>query len=223
MRLRHHSKRRVLQLALHLSMACVSVQGQEVFFAREFLLTRQFKPGVDVWPGEPPPVALHSMGFYAAGTFQTGYGSSLGPPDFQGLLRSYDLAGNELWTRQIPAQGAVCSSCPPSNGAFPTAMAADGAAVYVAGHVGFGNTDVFVRKYDQRGNELWSRQLRMSDTGNNVGGMGVDSSGIYIAAWNYDSQAFLRKYSPAGDEIWTRPLAARTLKGVAVNGSGLYV
>ena len=163
------------------------------------------------------------MGFYVAGTFQTGYGSSLGPPDFQGFLRSYDLAGNELWTRQIPAQGAVCSSCPPSNGAFPTAMAADGAAVYVAGHVGFGNTDVFVRKYDERGNELWSRQFRMSDTGNNVGGMGVDSSGIYIAAWNYDSQAFLRKYSPAGEEIWTRPLAARTLKGIAVNGSGLYV
>ena len=182
--------------------------GQTVFYARDFFFTLQFKPGRDIVPDPSgTPMALHARGIYVAGAFQ------IAGLDFQGFLRRYDLSGNEMWTRQITAAG----------GAFPSAMAVDTTAVYVAGAAGFGRTELFLQKYGEGGNLLWSRQIRISEGGYHLtAGMAADASGIYFAAWDGRTEGFVRKYSPDGDIIWTNPLSVRSLRGLAVDG-GVYV
>ena len=72
-------------------------------------------------------------------------------------LSKHDSDGNELWTRQSGGQ----------SGLFANSLAVDGGNVYVVGltrgalpgQTHLGNTDAFVRKYDDDGNELWARQF----------------------------------------------------------------
>lgn len=76
------------------------------------------------------------------------------------FLRKYDSAGGEVWTRQFGV----------NSGSFVriNAVAVDAADfVYVtgwtthglSGQTALGQYDVFVRKYDPNGNELWTRQF----------------------------------------------------------------
>jgi hypothetical protein len=74
-----------------------------------------------------------------------------GPPNFQAFLRRYDLSGDETRTRQVLAPDV----------AFPS-------GICLAGHLGFGNKEVFLRKYDDGGLELWSRRLRTSENGDHL-------------------------------------------------------
>jgi uncharacterized protein (TIGR03437 family) len=194
-------------IAVILTNGAIAARAQEVFYARDFLFTREFKMGPDVW--ETFTSAAGGGGIYVAGAFQSPqYGL-----DFQAFLRRYDASGNEIWTQQILAANA-----------FPSQVAADGASIYVGGYIGFGRTDFFLSKFDAAGSELWSRQARITEGGYHVvTGLAVDSSGIYVGVWNGFNQALLRKYSPAGDELWSRAIGAFTSGGVAVEPSGVYL
>jgi hypothetical protein len=142
------------------------------------------------------------------------------------FVRKYDPDGNELWTRQFGSSLRDSAN----------AITADGAGnVVVVGHVGralpglvsAGAGDVFVRKYDRDGTELWTRQFGsiQSDLGHAVA---VDASGnIFVAGvagralpeqvWIGADDAFVRAYDAGGTELWTRqfgtsaPDAARAL------------
>jgi uncharacterized protein (TIGR03437 family) len=206
-------QRRAIALVLCISDA---LAGQNMFSARDFLLVREWKLGVDVSPGTAPPLALHSRGVFVAGAFQTGYGSQGPPsaPSYQAFLRRYDLSGNETWTRQVLA----------SDMAFPSALALDSSGLYVAGHLGLGNSELFLRKYDDGGLELWSRQIRVSENGYHLtAGLETDASGVYLAAWDGQREGLVRKYSAAGDELWSRGIAVHSLQGLAVNQTGVYL
>jgi uncharacterized protein (TIGR03437 family) len=194
-----------LLIALGAGISAGTGYGQEIFYARDFLFTLQFNPGRDVWPERAGSMALHPRGIYVAGAFQ------IGGIDFRGYLRRYDLSGNEMWTRQIDAD------------TFPTAIAVDATAVYVAGHTGVGHGELFVRKYDENGNEVWSRQIRIAQNAYHVAsGLATDLSGVYLAAWSGYTQGLVRKYSPTGDELWTRSAAVRSPGGLAVDGTSVY-
>src|SRR5437763_13816483 len=107
-------------------------------------------------------MALQPRGIYVTCAFQ------IAGIDFQAYLRRYDLSGNEMWTRQIAAD------------TFPTAIAVDATAVYVAGHTGVGHNELFVRKYDESGNELWSRRMLIQQNAYHVAsGLAADASGVY--------------------------------------------
>ena len=190
-----------------LMAAGVAARAQQIFYARDFLYTREFKIGSDLF--ESFASAPGPGGIYIAGAFQF-------PPygfDFQAFMRRYDASGNEIWTKQILAANA-----------FPTQLAGDDASVYVAGSIGFGRTDFFLSKYDAAGNELWSRQARISDGGYHVvTGLTVNASAVYITVWNGSNQALFRKYSPAGDELWSRAVAVFTSGGAAADASGAYM
>ena len=85
-----HSFGIVFTLAM-VNVACA--YGDEVFFAREFLYTRTFKMGIDLFP-DGFPMASNPRGIYVAGTFLV---TALGP-----LQRIFDT------TSLTSSQWGIC-------------------------------------------------------------------------------------------------------------------
>ncbi len=121
-------------------------------------------------------------------------------------------------------------------------VAVDASGVYVAGETDgamgqapAGQGDVFLRKYDSEGNEVWTRQFGTPGL-DTVGGFAVDATGVYVGGRTYGTltdqlsagaaDAFLRKYDVNGNEVWTRQFGTPsddTVSGIALDGSGVYV
>jgi len=198
--------------------------------------TKQFGPGSS---DRANGVAVDRSGnIYIAGTtFAALPGQTYLGGDGDDFVRKYDGSGNEIWTRQFGSSDY--------DGAYGVAVDGSG-SVYVAGETGGalpGQTkssdwfvmDVFLRKYDGSGNEIWTRQFG-SREGRGSASVAVDSSGnAYVAGSGallgqsssgpYD--AFVRKYDGSGNEVWTRQFgssAEDSAGGIAVDGSGsVYV
>jgi hypothetical protein len=199
--------------------------------------TRQFGTSNEdeVWT-----VATHVTGVYVGGyTVGSLAGANLGLQD--AFVRKYDHDGNEIWTRQFGTtgtehvQGIVASSdgvyvVGETNGALP-------------GQINAGGFDLFVRKYDFNGNELWTRQFgtasddTMGAFGADAGGdhVAADGSGVYVTGatggtlgssnlGNLD--AILRKYSHEGAELWTLQFGTSGTDGasaLSANPEAIYV
>ncbi len=159
------------------------------------------------------------------------------------FVRQYHTDGTLAWDlsfgtarRDIAAAVAVDST-----GVY---IAGSTSGSLVAGHYNPGETDFFVRKYDLRGQELWTRQFgsyrpNYNDYGYDYGrAIAVDATGVYVAgdvdyalpgyedgdfAW---SDAFVRKYTLEGEELWTRQYGAShddSANALAVDSSAVYV
>jgi uncharacterized protein (TIGR03437 family) len=199
-----------------MAVSSATAYGEQVFFAREFLYTNEFKMGRDLFP-EGSSMALSPRGIFVAGTFylpSTLVGAAV--PEPRAYIRAYDTSGIERWTREI-AEATV---------AFTSLMTADATSLYVTGSLGYGHTELFLRKYDEAGNELWSRRVRIPEGVYHVAtGLAVDASGIYLSA--RDGYGFasgvLRKYSPAGEELWSRTIREFNVGSVASHAGGIYV
>ena len=126
---------------------------------------------------------------------------------------------------------------------YANAVATDATGVYVAGFVRTalsgqtysGAIDAFVRKYDQNGNELWTRQFGTAGD-DEVTGVTVDPTGIIVvgtvggslpgqtSAGNSD--AYVRKYDLNGNDIWTSQFGTTSIDGareVTTDSTGIYV
>jgi uncharacterized protein (TIGR03437 family) len=153
---------------------------------------------------------------------------------FDAFLSKYDLSGTALWTRQFGTADIDRA----------VGVAADASGIYVLGETdgalpgqsyAGGLFDIFLRKYDANGTELWTRQF--GSTGFEfAGGVAADSSGVYLVGATSGSlpgasnssgyDAFVRKYSPAGAELWTRQFGASgdaLAYGAALSGGNLFV
>ena len=179
--------------------------------------------------------ADRSGNVYVAGGTIPGYTSSGWP-----FVAKYDASGNEIWTRRFGTthDGAV------------HAMVADGSGnIYMAGgtggmepgaRLGFGISgadDTFFAKYDDSGNEVWTRQF--GTEGNNFAyAMVTDGSGnIYMAGGTEGTfpgqtssggvDAFIAKYDDSGNEIWTKQFGTSdsdVVRAMVADGSGkIYV
>ncbi len=128
-----------------------------------------------------------------------------------------------------PAQGQTISflrqfAAPGFRGA--SAVATDTSGVYVFG------SDGGARKFDARGNELWTRQFGPSE-GLRVlfRGAAVDATGVYAVgrASNPDGSnavAFVRKYDAGGNELWARQFDTSGqpyANAVAADATGVYI
>ncbi|MBI1895772.1 MAG: SBBP repeat-containing protein [Acidobacteria bacterium] len=190
------------------------------------LWSRQFgTAGPDAARG----VAADASGVYVVG--DTGgalQGAGAGSGDV--FVRKYDPNGNELWTRQFggPTDDQASAAAVDSTGLYVT-----GFVTAMPGQSAGTGVDVFVRKYDFTGNELWTRLFGTNDS-DKAYGIAVDSSGIYVTGDTIGELAtrvggtdgFLRKYDASGNVIWTRQFGTNTTDGaagVAVNSSGVYV
>ena len=141
-----------------------------------------------------------------------------------GLLAVVCLGATILWPAPAPAAGIAWTN------QFGTRYPdeADGVGVdtdgnaYVMGQTSgelpgqkaAGMIDVFVRKVDPGGREVWTRQFGSSER-DEAKGMALDDAGdVYIVGRTFGSlpgqtsaggfDAFVRKYNRAGDELWTR-------------------
>jgi Bacterial Ig-like domain (group 3)/PKD domain/SdrD B-like domain len=165
------------------------------------------------------------------------------------FVRKYDAAGNEVWTRQFG--GAIGDGVIIGFQLIPletaTAVAVHGSAVYVAGwthsalpgHANSGAADVFVRRYDADGNEVWTRQFGTSAS-DQAFSVAADATGVYVGGLTSGAlpgqtfaghtDAFVRKYDPSGGELWTYQFGAagnfsetEQVNSIAADGSGVYV
>ena len=145
-------------------------------------------------------------------------------------VRKYDTDGNELWTRTYNGAANAVD--------YGQGIAVDGSGnVYVTGfETVFGERkNIWVRKYDTDGEEVWTRTYNGLandfDAGN---GITVDGSGnVYVTGYETVTEEgmniWVRKYDTDGNELWTRTYngAANAVdygQGIAVDGSGnVYV
>ncbi|MCX4247489.1 SBBP repeat-containing protein [Paraliomyxa miuraensis] len=119
-------------------------------------------------------------------------------------VRKYDSAGNEQWTRTHDG--------PASNNDEGFGVAADSAGNVIV--TGYETTDtvgpdVWVRKYDPDGDELWTSTYNAPQDGYDVGrAVTVDGDDAVIVAGSIfrgsqSDNIWVRKYDSDGNELWT--------------------
>jgi hypothetical protein len=218
-----------------------ALPGQTTTAFNDVFVRKYDGAGNELWTREFGTAALEqalAVAVDASGVYVAGYTdgtlpgqTSAGGPD--AFVRKYDLAGNELWTRQFGTSGADSA----------VGIAADASGVYVtgsttgtfAGQTGAGDEDAFVRKFDADGSELWTRQFGSSGW-DQATGVAAVGSGIYVSGFTAgvlagqagagEQDGFVCKYDTAGNMAWTRQFgtgSADQAAGVAVDASGVYV
>ncbi|MBI2819368.1 MAG: SBBP repeat-containing protein, partial [Acidobacteria bacterium] len=152
---------------------------------------------------------------------------------FSGLLFLPNTAHSQTieWIRQF---GSTSND-------WANRVAVDTSGVYVAGltngalpgQTSAGLEDAFLRKYEDSGNELWTRQFG-SESSDVALGVAVNATDVYVVAYTKDTllggtvgrDAFVGKYDTNGNESWTRPFGSTSYDeawGVAVDATGVYV
>lgn len=138
------------------------------------------------------------------------------------LVRKYAAApGHQLlWSRQL------------SSGTFAREVDVDSQGnAYVVGNtsgslpgqIHLGGSDIFLRKYDAHGNEVWTRQFGTNgaDFGEAVA-IGPDDS-VYVGGYSETDMApgFVYKYSANGELLWQREVQS-TLGGTRLFGLAVH-
>ena len=189
------------------------------------LWTRQFGTSST---DEAFAVTIIPAGLYIAGrTTGVFSGQSLGSPGTDdAFIVRFDEDGNQWWARQ--------SGTPGGDRAY--GVAADLSGAYVAGYTQgalvspAAGTDAFLRKYDDGGNVLWTRQITSAGSANDIayavtaGHTAVyvcgDTAGIFAGQNRVGgTDAWAQKYDPNGTLQWTRQfgsVANDTGYGIAV-------
>jgi len=178
-------------------------------------------------------VAVDAAGnSYVAGYTQGTLPGQTSSGSYDAFVRKYDASGNEVWTRQFGS-----NSLDESFGiAVDTAGNSYTAGITFStlpGQTSSGGWDAFVRKYDQAGNEVWTRQFGTSsydfaqaiavDAAGNSYAAGITGGTLPGQTSAGSGDAFVRKYDTAGNEVWTRQfgsIANDNANGIAVDAAG---
>src|ERR1700722_14850870 len=117
----------------------------------------------------------------ATGAYVVGFATAIpGQPQIfnnGAFISKYDPSGNVIWTRLFTAQEAFGDT-------RAMAVSLDATGVYMAGSTSgtlpgqkfSGTLDIFVRKYDFNGNEMWTRQFGPG----RANAIAANSTGVYV-------------------------------------------
>ena len=155
--------------------------GSQDAFVRKYdangteVWTRQFGTSSD---DRAVGISVAASGIYVAGFTNGTLPGQKRAGSQDAFVRKYDANGKEVWTRQFGS-----SSFDGTAG-----ISVDASGIYVAGstegtlpgQASAGSQDAFVRKYDAKGSEVWTRQFGSLDF-DRAKGISVAASGIYVA------------------------------------------
>lgn len=167
-------------------------------------------------------IAADASGVYVAGVTSDTLPGQTSSGSMDAFVRKYDVLGTELWTHQFGT-----SLHDEARG-----IAVDASGIYVAGYTGatlphLSGAEAFVRKYDDSGTEVWTRQFEASNS-DIARAISVDASGIYVAGFASGAgwDGFVRKYDADGSQAWTRQFGTSShdrAEAISVDASGVYV
>ena len=178
-------------------------------------------------------VAVHGSGVLLAGLTADAMPGQTSAGAHDAFVRKYDASGKEVWTRQFGTQYAEDVA----------GIAADDTGVYVVGstlgvlpgQTGSGSADLFVRKYDAEGKELWTRQFGTAEYDQARAAVAHDGA-IYLAGWTLGAlsgqpaqglhDGIVVRLSSSGQTDWVRQFGSSNLDdpiGISVTASGVYV
>ena len=194
------------------------------------LWTRQF--GTSTFD-QARGIAVDASGVYVAGLTAGPMPGQTSAGAHDAFVRKYDASGKELWTRQFGTQKLE----------DVTGIAADNTGVYVVGstlgvlpgQTGVGGADLFVRKYDPAGNELWTQQLGTPEY-DQARGVAALAGSIYLAGWTLGTfpgqaaqgmhDAIVVRISADGKTVSMRQFGSSQIDdpiGVSATTTGLFV
>jgi hypothetical protein len=156
------------------------------------------------------------------------------------FLAKYDAAGSKRWVKQMGAAGVWAMS---------RGIATDPAGnVFLAGYTGgarldgtpsTGASDLFVVKYDNEGNKVYTQQMGAADKDTEGNGIATDADGnVYVTghtegaldgnALTGTNDLFLAKYDAVGTKVYVRQMGAADKdtrgNGIATDADGnVYV
>jgi hypothetical protein len=178
-------------------------------------------------------IAADETGVYLAGSTAGSLPDQTSAGNADAFLRKYDTEGNEVWTRQFgtPSFDQVRGIALNASGVYVAGMTIG----VLPGQKSAGAHDVFVRRYDAGGNEVWTRQFGTSNL-DDISAVAVDDSGVYLAGSTLgelpgqtstgNADTFVRKYDLDGNELWTRQFGTPEYdqaRGIAVHSSRVYL
>ncbi|MFP4597823.1 MAG: hypothetical protein ACLFVJ_06205 [Persicimonas sp.] len=183
-------------------------------------------------------VAASGEAVYVVGATGGSLESQRTAEEADAYVQKYDTSGRLQWTRQFGTDAAD----------HARAVAEADGSVYVVGSTGgalseegkSGTVDGFVRRYDDQGNALWTRQLNLESDGasldDTVHAVTVYDSMVYVVgestastsrSGHSRSLAFIQSYGADGELAWSDQFFVddRSSRAwdVAANGDGVYV
>jgi hypothetical protein len=150
-----------------------------------------------------------------------------GMSERQAFVWKYDQKGRVAWSQQYGNK----------NYNYAKAVTGDGSGIYVVGYTwwplpGQSTGGAYIRKYDEDGHELWTRQFGTNGT-DVAWAVSADDTGIYVAGYTDGvfpgktnagaTDAFVVKFDRYGGQLWVAQFGSTTMEyalGVAADGQG---
>lgn len=198
--------------------------------AAKALWQKQFGTGQDTYARG---VYSDNSGVYVVGNTTGAFPGEKNAGNIDAFIYKLDASGNYAWVRQF---GGLQNE-------YAYAVCGEGANIYVLGvtfealpgQTGSGGSDIFLKKFDSAGREIWTRQFG-TPTNDYAFSACADSSGVFVAGVTYGqlsplcglggAEAFVRKYDLQGNEVWTQVWGTAVndyANSVSIASGGIYV
>jgi hypothetical protein len=199
-------------------------------FTGQLVWTRQFGTPRSDYGGD---LAAGPTGVYTAGNTLGAFPHQRNHGGYDAFIRKYDAHGDAKWTRQFGTprfeggSGTIAVDASGEYLALATAGSLEGSNL--------GETDAVVRKYDPRGNAVWTRQFGTPER-DGAFAIAAGRSGIYVAGYTRGTlpgqaslggdDAFVQRLDADGKTRWVHQFGSTgddVAWGIALGPTGVVV